>query len=407
MLLFLIFTGLVAIGIIDVVLQNLAIRALIPKNRILPEADFLIGEKEGMSRKATSISPSASTGFYPPISILKPLKGLDDDLSYNLTSFCKQAYPDYEIIFALEEKGDPAFKLAEEIKKQYPQKKISIVVKKRDYALNPKVDNLIAAYEASQFPYVLISDSDVRVADDYLQEIIKPMEDPKVGLVSNLIRGIGDRTFGSLLENLHLNSFVIGHVAILNGFFKMPTVVGKSMLMRKEAFEEIGAFEPVRSVLAEDYVIGDLMDKKGKRVVTLGYVVNAVNHYRTFKQFIKRHVRWGKLRRKLAGIGYVSEIISNAVFISCIALVVLGPTTRTISLVAAAVVVKIVGDYLLGRRIRSAHPFFHYLVSPIKDVIIGFLWFVPFFSRNVMWRRHRYKISKGTLLVSIPDRKAR
>jgi ceramide glucosyltransferase len=153
-------------------------------------------------------------------------------------------------------------------------------------------------------------------------------------------------------------------------------------------------------------VIGELMHKQGTRIVTLGHVVNAVNHYRTFKQFIKRHVRWGKLRRKLAGIGYVSELISNAVFLSCLALVVLGPTTRTISLAAVALVVKIGGDYLLGKRIRSAHRFLHYLLSPAKDIIIGFLWFVPFFSRTVMWRRHRYKIAKGSLLVPIPDKKA-
>jgi ceramide glucosyltransferase len=407
MVLFLVFAGLVTIGIIDVVLQNLAIRALIPKNRVLPESDFLIGEKEGTSRRDTSTSLTSSTGFCPPISILKPLKGLDDDLADNLTSFCKQAYPDYEIIFALEEKNDPAIKLAREIKKRYPHKKISIVVKQKDYALNPKVDNLITAYEASQFPYVLISDSDVRVADDYLREIIKPMEDPNVGLVSNLIRGIGSRTFGSLLENLHLNSFVIGHVAVLTTFFKMAVVVGKSMLIKKKAFEEIGGFEAVRNVLAEDTVIGELMHEQGTRIVTSGHVVNAVNHYRTFKQFIKRHVRWGKLRRKLAGIGYVSELISNAVFLSCLALVVLGPTTRTISLAAVALVVKIGGDYLLGKRIRSAHRFLHYLLSPIKDIIIGFLWFVPFFSRTVMWRRHRYKISKGTLLVPVPDKRAR
>jgi ceramide glucosyltransferase len=407
MTLFFIFAGLVTIGIVDIVLQNLAIRSVIPKNLILPESDFLIGEKDGTGGKGTSTPPPSSKGFCPPISILKPLKGLDDDLADNLTSFCKQAYPDYEIIFALEEKDDPAMKLAKEIKKQYPHKKISIVVKQRDYALNPKVDNLIAAYETSQFPYFLISDSDVRVAPDYLREIIKPMEDPDVGLVSNLIRGIGSRTFGSLLENLHLNSFVIGHVAILTTFFKMTVVVGKSMLMRKKEFEEIGGFEAVRNVLAEDYVIGDLMHKKGKRVITSGHVINAVNHYRTFKQFIKRHVRWGKLRRRIAGVGYVSELISNAVFLSCIALVIMGPTARTISLAAVVWIVKILGDYLLGRRISSAHRFFQYLLSPVKDIIVGCIWFVPFVSWTVMWRRHRYKISKGTLLVPILDKKAR
>jgi ceramide glucosyltransferase len=405
MVLFLVFAGLVLIGIIDVILQNLAIRSAIPKNQVLPESYFLIGDRESRRGRETVSSPSSPTGFSPPISILKPLKGLDDDLADNLTTFCNQAYADYEIIFALEEKNDPAIKLAREIKKRYPHKKISIVVKQRDYALNPKVDNLIAAYEASQFPYFLISDSDVRVAPDYLREIIKPMEDRNVGLVSNLIRGIGSRTFGSLLENLHINSFVIGHVALLNFFFKMPTVVGKSMLVRKKAFEEIGGFEAVRNVLAEDYAIGELMHKQGTRVVTSGHLVNAVNQYRTFKQFIKRHVRWGKIRRKLAGVRYISELASNAVFLSGIALVVVGPSTRTISLAAAALVVKIVGDYLLGKRIRSAHRFFHYLLSPVKDIIIGFLWFVPFFSRTVMWRRHRYKIATGSLLIPIPDKK--
>jgi len=407
MALFFIFAGLVTIGIVDIVLQNLAIRSVIPKDGVLPESYFLIGDKDSPRGRGTVTPSSSQTGFCPPVSILKPLKGLDDDLSDNLTSFCNQAYPDYEIIFALEEKNDPALKLARDIKKLYPHKKISIVLKQRDYALNPKVDNLIAAYEASQFQYFLISDSDVRVAHDYLREIIKPMEDPNVGLVSNLIRGIGSRTFGSLLENLHLNSFVIGHVALLNGFFKMPTVVGKSMLMRKKAFEEIGGFGAVRNVLAEDYVIGDLMHKKGTRVVTSGHVINAVNHYRTFKQFIKRHARWGKLRSKIAGIGYISEILSNAVFISYLALVIVGPTAHAISLAAAVWIVKILGDYLLGKRIRSAHRFFHYLLSPIKDIIVGFIWFVPFFSRTVMWRRHRYKITKGSLLIPLPDKKAR
>ena len=404
---FFIFAGLAMIGIIDVVLQNLAIRTAIPKNQVLPESYFLIGDKESRRGRGAASSPSSPAGFCPPISIMKPLKGLDDDLADNLTTFCNQAYPDYEIIFALEEKNDPAIKLAREIKKRYPHKKISIVVKQRDYALNPKVDNLITAYEASQFPYVLISDSDVRVAPDYLREIIKPMEDRNVGLVSNLIRGIGSRTFGSLLENLHLNSFVIGHVALLNWFFKMPTVIGKSMLLRKKAFEEIGGFEAVRNVLAEDYVIGELMHKQGTRVVTSSHVVNAVNQYRTLKLFIKRHVRWGKLRRKVAGIGYISELISNAAFLSCIALVVVGPSSHTISLVAAVWIIKTLGDYLLGKRIRSAHRFFHYLLSPIKDIILGLIWFVPFFSGTVMWRRHRYKIAKGSLLVPIPDRKAR
>jgi ceramide glucosyltransferase len=398
MTLFLIFTGLVMVGIVNIVLQNLAIRSCVPKNQILPESDFLAGEITG--KEKVSPQPSSTT-FYPPISILKPLKGLDDDLLDNLVSFCNQDYPDYEIIFCLEEVNDPALKLAEKIQKMYPRKKISIVIKEGDYALNPKVNNLITAYRKSQFPYFLISDSDVRVDKNYLKDIIKHMEDPKVGLVSNLIRGIDSRTIGSLMENLHLNSFVIGNVALLTTFFKMPVVVGKSMLIREKTFEEIGGFEAVKNVLAEDYVIGQRMHKQGARVITSGHVINAVNRSRTMKLFLKRHARWGKLRWKLGVIGYISEIISNAAFIACLSLVVLGPTARSITLVAAVCFLKIMGDYALGKRIRSAHRCFHYCISPLKDIIIGFIWFVPFFSRTVQWRRHKYKITKGSVLVPL------
>jgi ceramide glucosyltransferase len=401
MTLFLIFTALVMVGIVNIVLQNLAIRSSVPKNQILPESDFLAGAKRTMTGKESVSSQPSSTGFSPPISILKPLKGLDDDLFDNLVSFCEQDYPDYEIIFCLEEAKDPALKLAEKIKKMYPHKKISIVIKEGDYALNPKVNNLVAAYRRSQFPYFLISDSDVRVDKDYLTEIIEHMEDQRVGLVSNLIRGIDSRTIGALLENLHLNSFVIGNVALLTTFFKIPVVVGKSMLIRRKTFEEIGGFDAVKNVLAEDYIIGQRMHKKGARVITSGHVINAVNHSRTLKQFLKRHARWGKLRWKLGVIGYVAEIISNAVFIACLSLVVLGPTPRSIALAAAVFCLKIVGDYALGKRIRSAHRCFHYCISPLKDIIIGFIWFVPFISRTVMWRRHKYKITKGSVLVPL------
>ena len=164
----------------------------------------------------------------------------------------------------------------------------------------------------------------------------------------------------------------------MTSFFKMPVVVGKSMLMRKKDFEEIGGFAAVRNVLAEDYVIGELMHKQGKRVVTSGHVVNAVNHYRTIKQFLKRHGRWGKLRWKLGGVGYCSEIMTNAVFLSCLALVVMGPTARALSLTAAVWLVKIMGDYLLGKRIRSAHRFYHYLLIAHQGYHRGLYLVCPF-----------------------------
>ena len=190
-----------------------------------------------------------------------------------------------------------------------------------DAGLNPKVNNLIPAYSAAKYDYILISDSNVMVESNYLREIMGPMGEPEVGLVSNLIRGMGGRSLGSVFENLHMNSFVMGSVCFLDSFLKMPCVVGKSMLMRRADLEAIGGFHAVKDVLAEDYLIGKKMAENGKRVVLSSHMVNNVNHYWGIRRFINRHTRWGKLRWKIGGPKYLSELIGNAPFMASLPVV--------------------------------------------------------------------------------------
>ena len=144
---------------------------------------------------------------YPPISILKPLRGLGSNLFENLESFCIQDYPHYEIIFSLQDHNDPAYKVALEIKEKYPDRDITVLVKRCEAGLNPKVNNLLPAYEIARFEFILMSDSDIFADKYYLREIIKYMEDPQVGLVSNIYWGVGGRGVGCIFDNIHLNSF--------------------------------------------------------------------------------------------------------------------------------------------------------------------------------------------------------
>ncbi|HIJ60983.1 MAG TPA: glycosyltransferase, partial [Nitrospirae bacterium] len=189
----------------------------------------------------------------PPVSILKPLKGVEDNLFDNLVSFCKLDYPTYEIIFCLQDQNDPAYKIAMMVKQRHPDKDITIIVEPCSIALNPKINNLIPAYNASKYEYVLISDSNVMVGADYIKSIVSRMSDSSVGLVTNLIRGIGGRSFGAIFENLHLNAFIIGSVCFLDKYLHIPCVIGKSMLMKKIDFNAIGGFSQFKDVLAEDF----------------------------------------------------------------------------------------------------------------------------------------------------------
>jgi ceramide glucosyltransferase len=339
------------------------------------------------------------------------MKGLDDNLFDNLSSFCNQDYPGYEIIFSLQNYNDPAYKVAKKIREKYPECDISIITERCNEGLNPKINNLMPAYKIAKYEHILISDSNVMVGKDYLKEIVKPMEDPDVGLVSNMIRGVGGRTIGSLFENLHLNSFIIGSVCFLDRFLKMPCVVGKSMLMRKKDLEAIGGLKSVKDVLAEDYIIGKKMQKRGRKVILSNHLINNVNEYWGFKKFINRHTRWGKLRWKIGGVRYFSELIGNPVFMSCFPILLWEPSGMTLSFAALVGFIKVLGDYYLGKKIgsrfrgqgSSSLAPWCYLLSPAKDIIIGLIWFVPILSNTVLWRGNRYIIGKDSMLSQYPE----
>lgn len=344
-----------------------------------------------------------SHSFSPPVSILKPLKGLDDNLYDNLASFCTLDYPEYEVIFSVQSQNDPAYKVAQMIRTAFPDTDISVLVTRYDVGLNPKVNNLTPAYGIAKHPYILISDSNVQVEKSYLAEIVKPMADPLVGLVSNMIRGVGGRSLGSIFENLHMNSFILGSVCFLDRVMKMPCVIGKSMLMRKTDLEAIGGFQGVMNVLAEDYLIGKRMHDIGKRVVLSNNLINNVNEFWGFKKFLNRHTRWGKLRWKIGGIRYVSELLSNPVFIAVLPILFWGANSLTVLSAALVSIFKILGDYALARRISGDMSPLRYLLVPAKDILIGLVWFVPLLSHTVMWRGNRYLIGKDSVLSPCPE----
>jgi ceramide glucosyltransferase len=228
MVIFWIFSLAACIGVIGYLAQIIAVRKT-------------ISHKDGNPDNTETQSERA----LPPISILKPMKGLDDNLFDNLDSFCRQDYPCYELIFSLQDYNDPAYKIAAKIKDRHPDKDISIVVEKCEVGLNPKVNNMIPAYRTAKYEHILISDSNVMVGPEYLRALSIKMTEEGVGLVSSLIRGVQGRTLGSALENLHLNSFIAGSVCFLDRFLNMPCVIGKSMLMRKKDLELIGGLRSV------------------------------------------------------------------------------------------------------------------------------------------------------------------
>jgi ceramide glucosyltransferase len=349
-----------------------------------------------------SVNPSEDEDL-PAVSILKPLKGVDDRLLDNMESFCRLDYPRYEIIFCVQGASDPALRVARRVKETHPEREIAVVVGDSQEGLNPKVNNMMAGYSAARYPFILISDSNVAPAPGYLREAAGHFRDPSVGLVSHLVRGTGAKTLGARLENQHLNTFILPSVSLLDRMFGIPCVVGKSMLMRRDELDAMGGLVSVKDYLAEDYVIGEMFRKAGKRVVISGSPVDNVNVYRSLRQFLSRHARWNRMRFSIAGAKYFAELFTNPVALSLL-MVTASPGDAEVWTVAGGVLAaKMTMDYGMQRMLGDRSSPGWILLGPIRDALAAGLWFSAFFSQYVEWRGRTFRITRGSRLVPVGE----
>ncbi len=213
--------------------------------------------------------PRTPVASFPPVSVLKPLCGVDTALRDNLQTFFEQDYPVFELVFGVQGEDDPAAIVVRELRAAYPDVICRLVVHDGGRGVNPKVSNLRSMMGAVMHDVVVVSDSNVAVHPAYLREMAtelaqKDAPGDRVGLVTSLFTGVEEETLGATLENLHLNGTVAGGVAISNELLSKAAVVGKSMMFRRTVFERLGGFSSVAHVLAEDYVMGRMFEAAGR-----------------------------------------------------------------------------------------------------------------------------------------------
>lgn len=339
----------------------------------------------------------------PPVSILKPLCGVDDQLDANLASFAALDYPAYEVLLGVKSPRDPAFAVARAAVRRWPDR-MRLVVQRYDAGLNPKVNQLVGLVRAARHPLLVVSDSNVRVGPGYLSEIAREMADPGVGLVTHPVAGSGERRLGSVLENLHLAGSV-GPAIVVAHRLHRDIVVGKSMALWKRDLGRLGGFEAVKDVLAEDHILGLWIRRKlGKRVVVASRPITNVNRDRSVRDFWGRYARWSVLQRKLVGApAYSAQLMLNPVLL---ALIGLSAAWGREALAAFGLVcaIKMTIDAASARALRgTGFSLRHLLLIPAKDLLFGAALLQGFLTDQVEWRGNRLRVLRGTRLAATAD----
>ncbi|HEX7476655.1 MAG TPA: glycosyltransferase [Polyangiales bacterium] len=365
------------------------------------------------TRRKLRDRPQSQTGFAPPISILKPLCGLDEGLYDNLVSFALQDYPGFELVFGVADPRDPALSAVQRLRRSFPDLPVRIVVgTDREPAVNPKVQNLLRILRVARHEHVLVSDSNVHVARDYLLAIAAEMADPTVGLVSNLIAGHGEVSAGASFENLHLDTVVAGSVSLADSC-GVPCVVGKSMLMRRSELAALGGLECMRDVLAEDFVIGQRYHAAGYGVVLSGHRVFTRNRRLAIRAFLARHLRWAQIRRHAAPAAFCCEpvVYLTPWLLALLAVMVAAsPQLRLQTAIFALVVsgLRVASDAWLARRLAGRLPALRALAFlPLKDCAMLTVWAVALVRRTVVWRGHALRIGVGSRVTGASHGEAR
>lgn len=346
-------------------------------------------------------SHAFTSDFHPPITILKPVCGLDNNTYENFASFCQQDYPEYEIIFSVRDADDPCVNIVKQIITDFSAVDITLVISDRTIGTNLKVCNLDNAQKLAKYPILLLADSDVQVASDYLKRVIQPMRDPEVGVITCLYRPLTQGWVANL-EALGISTEYLASVLVARKLEGIRFALGPTIVIRQATLDSFGGFEAIADYLADDFQLGYLPSQNGYKVILSDYIVNHVITSHHWMDLMQRQIRWYLCTRVSRSWGYWGLIFSHGTVTSLGFCVItlgskVGWTVLLITWTFRLIMAWVVGVRLLQDPVVEKL----FLLIPLRDLISFALWCYCIVQNDFVWRGRRLKLTKeGKLLKS-------
>ncbi len=346
---------------------------------------------------------AANTANFPPVSVLKPVHGLEPELRENLESFFRQDYPAYEILFAAADADDPALTVIRELCAQYPEIPTQILITGQPPWPNPPAYSFHRMSEISKYDILVTSDSDVMVAPNYLREVIAPLLDRKNGMVTCVYRGKNLGGFWSALDAIGMSVEMTAGVLVANLLEGMKFGLGPTIAVRKDALAKIGGYPSVGDYFSNDFAIGNFIEKAGYRVVLSHHVIDHVVAPMTFRRMWERQVRWARGTRYSRPKGHFGSVLVFAMPYGIVGFAAgefLGLPRLAGLLLGLALLNRLAECWVVGWKVvhdpqaRSSA-----WIYPIRDIFGFLVWCASYLTRKAVWRDSRYELVEGGRIV--------
>ncbi|MCX8033172.1 MAG: bacteriohopanetetrol glucosamine biosynthesis glycosyltransferase HpnI [Thermoleophilia bacterium] len=338
--------------------------------------------------------------FAPPVSILKPVKGVDAGAYENFASFCQLDYPRYEILFGVADPNDPVVSVIERLKDDFPHIQMRLLAGIPQRLPNPKASTLSVLSKEAAYDILVISDSDIRVKPEYLRKVVSPLVDPSVGLVTCAYRGVSPITLTAKLEALYMGLTFLPEVVVARRFLDMRFALGATMAIRKQDLEKVGSWDASGHYLAEDSRVAVLVAESGKKVLLSHYICDTYLGSTTWDEQWHREVRWARTNRVNRPREYPGIILTFAIPLAVVLLPVAPRSVVSWAIVAATLLVRLLTAWLIAGYTESRFLRRMLYLLPLRDFLSALVWCAGLGGRKVKWRGQTLRLAKDGRILS-------
>jgi ceramide glucosyltransferase len=345
-------------------------------------------------RRRRPVSPTN----LPRVSILKPLKGGDPGMYAALRSHCVQDYPHYEVVFGVNDAEDPAVPVVKRLMLEFPQHDIRLVACEKRLGANGKVSSLIHLAQAASAEYLLVNDSDIRVETDYLKTVMSELQQPNVGMVTCLYRGIPGDSVPSRLEATGINTdFVPGVLSAhwLEGGLHFG--LGSTLAFRRSDLAAVQGFEAMVDYLADDYELGNRISQLGRKIELSRTIVETNLPVYGFAGFWAHQLRWARTIRASRPGGYLGLLLTYTLPWALVALLFSKGAPWAWELAWVALLARMILAVQMSRFVLGEKAWASVLLVPPRDLVAVAVWLTGWLGSSIDWRGERFRLKDGKL----------